>query len=340
MLLNPTTVAKALPIVAAKLGIDPVTNRGEALTYLNRIRALQYHEFHRLRLFDDLMECVEIQNFRYDCSANCQCDCFQGISLPTYMEGPVSAWLNTEPLTLRSRWKAKDVGLAAWGPGLSLIELAGHFPTFADIQPATDFLKVISTASKDKGKKMVVKGRGCKGEPIEIVLTIEGSGAVQSIQSMAIITMVILPDLVGGVTLSEVTSGRTLARYGPGSPTIPNFRRFRLQAGCNSCCNPGVKVQASRSFSDLFFDDDVVEIGDRLVLEHGAKYYLYGENTTDRSEMARAASDRAEMFDKIRGMLARHKGGHLQDGPVTNKGKRPFGTKLPGYGGGRYHRHW
>jgi hypothetical protein len=331
VLLNPTTVSKALPIVAAKLGIDPKASRGEALTYLNRIRALWYHEFHRLRLFDDLMECVPLQSFRHDCTTGCQCDCFVGISLPAYMEGPVSAWIDNEPLTLRSRWKAKDVGLAQWGPGLDLIELAGHFPTFADILPASDFLKVTATSMKDEGKKVTVKGRGCKGEPIEIVMSIAGSGTVQSVQSIAVIVSVVLPDLVGGVTLSELTSGRTLAVYSPSTPNVPNFRRFRLQAGCGSSCLPGVKVQASRAYADVFFDDDVVEIGDRLVLEHGAKYYFYGENTTDRAEMGRAATDRAEMFDKIRGMLARHKGGHLQDGPATNRNGHRYGKKLPGY---------
>jgi hypothetical protein len=336
MQLNPTTVSKALPIVAGKLGIDPVSNRGEALQYLNRIRALWYHEFARLRLFDDLMECVPIQTFRYDCSSGCQCDCFSGISLPTYMEGPVSAWIDKIPLTLRSRWKAKDVGLAAWGPGLDLIELAGNFPTFADMSAPSDFLKVIATASKDNGKKMVIKGRGCNGQPVEIVMPIAGSGSTQSVQSIAVITSVVLPDLAGGVTMSELTSGRILATYTPASPSVPNFRRFRIQAGCGvSCCTPGVMVQASRSFSDVFFDDDVVEIGDRLVLEHGARYFLYGESTTDTAEIKRAAMDRAEMFDKIRGMLARKKGGLIQDGPVTNRNGHRFGKKMPGY-----HRRW
>ena len=332
MQLNPTTVAKALPIIGSKLGIDPKANRAEALAYLNRIRALQYHNFHRIRLFDDLMECVPLQNFRYDCTPGCQCDCFMGISLPTYMEGPVAAWIDNAPLTLRSRWKAKDVGLDTWGPGLSLIELAGHFPTFSDISPASDFLKATATSSKDKGAKMTIRGRGCKGEPVEIVLTLEGSGTVQSVQSIAVITTVILPDLHGGVTLSELTSGRTLAVYNPHSPNVPYFRRFKVQAGCAaSCCNTGVKVQASRSFSEVFFDDDVVEIGDRLVLEAGARYFLYGESTTDTAEIKRAMLDRDDMFDKIRGMLARHKGGHIQDGPVTNKGRKPYGHKLPGY---------
>jgi hypothetical protein len=339
MQLNPTIVSRALPIVASVLGIDPVSNRNEALTYLNRIRALWYHEFHRLRLFDDLMECVEIQKFRHDCSSNCPCDCFQGISLPTYMEGPVAAWMDSAPLTLRSRWKAKDAGTDNWGPGLDLLELSGHFPTFADMGPDSDFLKLTSLSKKDQGKKLIVRGRGCKGEPIEIAFTITGSGTTQSVQSIAIITAVILPDLCGGVTLSELTSGRTLAQYTPSSPTVPTFRRFRLQGGCGTGCQPGVQVQASRSYSDLYFDDDIVEIGDRLVLEFGARHYLYGERTTDRSEIARGKLDRDEMFDKIRGMLARRKGGHIQDGNPLNKGSRQYGTKLPGYGGRRT-RHW
>lgn len=329
MQLNPTTVAKALTIVAAKLGIDPKTNRTEALTYLNRIRALQYHNFHRIRLFDDLMECVPLQSFRYDCTG-CQCDCYQGISLPTYMEGPVSAWIDTMPLTLRSRWKAKDVGLAPWGPGLDLIELAGHFPTFADMSAASDFLKLISTSTKDNGKKVIVRGRGCKGEPVEIVFTL--SGSVQSVQSIAAITQVVLPELTGAVTLSELTSGRILATYNPYSPTVPNFRRFRVQAGCAAnTCHRGIMVQASRTFSEVYFDDDVVEIGDRLVLEHGARYFLYGESTTDTAEIKRAELDLAKMYDLIRGMLARHKGGHIQDGPVTNRNGHKHGRKLPGY---------
>jgi hypothetical protein len=332
-MLNPTTVSRALPIVAAKLGIDPSTNRGEALTYLNRIRAMWYHEFHRIRLFDDLMECVPLQNFRHDCALDCQCDCFTGISLPTYMEGPVAAWIDKTPLTLRSRWKAKDVGLATWGPGLDLIELSGTYPTFADISPPSDFIKLISTSTKDNGKKVYIKGRGCNNQPVEIVLTIAGSGSVQSVQSIAIITSVVLPVLTGGLTMSEVTSHRTLAIYNPATPEVPNFRRFRVQAGCaaNSCCYPGIMVQASRTYTDLFFDEDVVEIGERLVLEAGARFYLYGESTTDRAEIARAERDRADMFDKIRGMLARKKGGMIQDGPVTNRNGHRYGKKLPGY---------
>ena len=92
-------------------------------------------------------------------------------------------------------------------------------------------------------------------------------------------------------------------------------------------------VQASRSYADVFFESDVVEIGDRLVLEHGAKYFLYGENTTDTAEIKRAELDLMRMFDLIRGLLARRRGGMIQDGPVTNRNGHRFGRRLPGYGG-------
>lgn len=328
MNLNPITVAEALPIVADEMGIDLESNRAEALLWLNRIRNLWYFGFTKRKLFDDLLECLPVCCHCVGCM-DCGCEQYRGFTLPAYMSGPVSAWASTEPTTLRSRWFDKFAGRHSGSVEAFLItELNGVFPMENDIFDGTKIL-VASTSSKDDGKEITIQGVDCNGKAQKICMRLEGDGTVTTTVELKLVTNIVLPCLCGEVILKSEIDGRILSTYDPSTPRVPRFRRFRVDSPCPNPCT--VLVQANRRFRDLFSDDDIVEIGDRLVLEHGASYFRFSRNTTDSKELQRANMDRSEMINLIQGMVEREDGGHIQDGPIVLRGRRTAKPRLPGY---------
>lgn len=331
MNLNPITTAEALCIIADEMGIDLESNRETALLTLNRIRNLWYSDpaFQRRKLFDDLLECVPLCDLCEQC-IDCGCREYRGFTLPEYMAGPVTAWASTEPVTLRSRWFDKFAGRHAGAVSAFLLTpINGQFATEFDIKEGTK-IGLASTTKEDNGKKVIVKGIDCSGaKVISMCATLSGNGTVESDVEFSHVSSVVLPKLAGDVIIRSMVDGRDLSTYTPTSPMVPQYRRFRIDSPCNNICT--ALVQANRRYRDVFHDTDVVEIGDRLVLEAGASHFRYGKNTTDSKELQRASIDRAEMFNLIRGLVEREEGGHIQDGPIAVRGKRTTKARLPGY---------
>ena len=334
MNLNPTTVAAALQIVGEKLGLDPERDRPEVIDYLNRIRSIWYHSSSRSRLFDDFLECVPIEKLCVVCpSGTCQCASYNGITLPLEMAGPVSAWSGADPMLLRSRWREKSVGRDSYGPGLSLIEIPGSFATTKDITGGETVLKIYASSKRDDGKQITIKGVDCNGKQLTSCIKLIGDGWVDTPVAYRQITRIILPAcLTGEVKVVATNNDAELGRFSPKTPLIPEFRRFKILGPCDPC-NSHAYIQANRRYRDVYFDEDTVEIGDRLVLEYGASYFKFGENTTDTKELQRAAMDLSAMNTLIKGLSARERGGHVQDGPVTRKSRRTRSARLPGYRG-------
>jgi hypothetical protein len=327
MNLNPISVAEALPIVADEMGIDLDNGREEALLWLNRIRSLWYHSFQKRALFDDLVECVPLSE---QCAPCLPCGGkYTGFTIPHYMSGPVTAWASTEPVVLRSRWFEKYTGRHAGSEAtFQSTPIPGTSPTECDILRGTR-ISVTAMSRKDDGKKMIIKGLDCHGDVRTLCATLVGDAAVESEFELSSITSIVLPKLSGELVLRSEIDGRVLSTYNPAFPTVPEFRRFKADYPCSGLCS--IYVRANRRYRDLYADSDIVEIGDRLVLEHGASSFRFGKNTTDTKELQRAAMDRAEMINLIAGMVQREDGGHAQDGPIAIRGRRTRRATLPGY---------
>lgn len=328
MVINPISVAEALEIVADEMGLDVESNREEVLKTLNRIRNLWYSGFSKRRLFDDFVECVPVCNFCEQC-IDCGCNIYRGFTLPHYMAGPVTAWASTEPVTLRSRWFDKYAGRHAGSVAAFLLTpINGVFATEFDIHEGTK-ISIAATSTADSGKKVVIKGIGCDEKIHTLAATLEGDGTVMSGFEFSSIYSVVLPKLTGNVIIRSLIDNRVLSTYDPASPMVPIFRRFRIDSPCPDPCT--VMVQANRRYRDVFHDEDIVEIGDRLVIEHGASYFRFSKNTTDTKELQRANMDRVEMINLIAGMMEREDGGHRQDGQIVLRGRRTQRARLPGY---------
>lgn len=333
MNLQPCSVDRALTIIGGVLGLSPEHDREELLDYLNRIRSLWYHTFHRRRLFDDWLECVPTRQLHVDC-ISCGSDCYVGFSLPLNMAGPVSAWSEKSPVNLRSRWREKFTGRWAGSASLDMVEQPGEYPV--STEPTGQFKIRILAGSEDDGKTVTIKALTCDDCEKTICFELKGDSWVESSVWVKRIISIVLPPRISPVTIAaeNENGGFTdIDTHCPSDPNVPSFRRFKIKSPCHNVCS--VYVQASRRFREIYNDSDVVEIGDRLVLEHGASYFKNAENTIDTKELNRGDRDLAIMNELIGGMIAREQGDSNRDGPVPLRGRRTRKARLPGYTGRR-----
>lgn len=327
--LNPIPLSEALPIVADVLGLRLPEQKEVATGYLNRIRSLWYHGFQSQRLFDDLLECVPTTELCLDCSGSAG-ETYTGLSLPSHMAGPVSAWISKQPLTLRSRWWEKHEGVDTQGQRLELVELNGNFAAPKD--PLKQFqLRALATSPGDSGKEILISGNDCEGRKHSVTLKLDSKGWVQCNDIwLRSITSVSLPSPREGevilAALHEDESTTEIDTYRPTDRAMPRYRRFRVTTPCG--CNQSVLIQANRRFNKIWLDQDVVEIGEDLILEHGARHFKNAENTTDKEELARGDYDLGRMHQLIKGMILREKGGQDQDGNLFIRGSRTRKARL------------
>ncbi len=313
--------------MANAMNLDWENSRAEVVDYVNKYRNLLYTQYDRFKLFDNVFHCICVSTFRERCAKDCHCDTYQGFSLPRDVSAVASAWNFGRPLAIRSRWREAHTGIdTARLPRVEIIEMAEQFPTERD-QKCLSRLKVYADSKADCGKTVTLMVTTADWDDRRIEFSLIGDGwAVADVHVRQIRSVALPPDLEGGITLAQ-EDGYELSRYHP-TERVPLYRRFRI---ATSKCPATVLIQGTKRFLPVWFDTDIVEVGDRMVIDSAARFFRYGDSTTEAAEIRRAQYDKSEMEGYLNGLIARHRGHAVQDGspfrgrPITRR------KSLPGY---------
>lgn len=326
MEINSTSLARAAAIIAPSLGLSLPKDRDEVVLYVNKYRNLLYSLYTDYKLFDNYKVCCQVQTFHQSCTGDCCGATYKGITIPDDMAGVVSAWEHREPLTLRSRWRESYTGLHTGNSDhLELVEMPETSVTERELV-GKKFLAIYTPNESDNGKVVVIKGLGENGKPITTEFTLESDNLSVSTDKFSRIDAVTLPDLCGYVELRD-EDGCTLSIYYPHEHT-PRYRRLKLNSPCGSNV---LLIQGARSYQDIHLDTDIVEVGDRLILEAAGRYFRYSEDSTDKDDLARAEYDLGKMKQLLAGVIDRHRGRLYQDGsPHVRSNRRNIRKGLYG----------
>lgn len=326
--LNPTTVSVAAPILAKANGLRWPQERSRVLELVNKYRNLLYNLYDEVKLFDEVNHCICLSDFREPCAIGCEPTYWKGFTLPYDVLSVESSWESGNVLTQRSRWRESLVGRMSPGSAMEMFEVPGQFPTERDMN-SVQRLKVYAESHEDEGLVVTVKVIDADWKPQTLGFSLVGDGWVTVDHEVREILEVALPvSQVGGVTLAQ-EDNYELSIYAP-SEVVPSYKRYRVGVGCNA---EAVLLQCTRRMLPLYFDTDIVEVGDQLVMESAARYFKYGENSTDQKDIKRAEYDLAKMKESLAGLLSRTRGRSKQDGSPYKGRPLPRSVKhLPGYG--------
>ena len=316
--LNSTTLLKAAGIIAPQLGLSMPKDALEVYTYVNKYRNLLYDMYADVKLFDDYKVCLPIQKFHQKCAGSCENDFYFGVTLPDNKAGVVAAWGYNQPLTLRSRWREIFTGIHT-GHSLhdDLVEMPETSPT-EKVLVSPSVLRIFTHSAKDEGKVVTVYIKDITGSPKVLKFTLKHDMFVNSDFAASEISEVVLPDLCGVIEMRNAEDC-TLSVYYP-HEHIPRYRRYKLNAPCGTT---SLLIQGTRKYQDLALDTDVVEIGDRLIIEAAGRYFRYSEETTEVQDINRAEYDLRTLKSLLSGSISRHRGRSKQDGsPFHRVNKR------------------
>lgn len=327
--LDPTTVDRAGPILAAAKGLRWPEDRPEVVAYLNKYRNLLFNSYEDFKLFGNVFHCICISTFRERCATG-SCDdpaTYQGFTLPADVAAVEAVWDSGEPLKIRSRWREAMTGIGLVGPRVEVLEMAEQFATERDPNSICA-LKVWCERDEDAGKHVVIEVIDGDWKTRKLDFELAAGGWVTVEERVREIRSVALPlGRTGSITLAQ-QDGYELSIYAP-DETVPSYRRFKIASTCPA---GAVKIQGTRRFRSIYFDSDIVEVGDQLVIESAARFFKYGENTVEANEIRTAAYHKSEMTNYLNGLVARHRGHAIQDQTPFKGRPLPRRTKkLPGY---------
>jgi hypothetical protein len=121
--------------------------------------------------------------------------------------------------------------------------------------------------------------------------------------------------------------GRVLSIYDPWE-VVPAYRRFKVSTGE---CPSAVLVQGTKRFRNVWFDHDIVEVGDARVIQAAGRHFKHGDHSTDPKDLRRAQLDLKTLGDELAGVIARNRGKSIQDGNPARGRRITRNTRLPGY---------
>lgn len=321
---NPITLLDAGPIMANAMGLRWTEDRAEVVEYLNKYRQLLYTLYKKFHLFDDVFHVIRIETFIQQGS----CERYRGFTLPNDVLGVEAVFKHGAPLTLHSRWRESHTGLGidTQTSRIAALMMAEQFCTERDM--TGDFrLKVFTEHENDNGKLMVVECLGTNGRPVKLSFRLIADGMAISRVKVRKVLSVSLPACRTGAVRLMQGDGFELSAYAP-HESVPQYRRMKVP---ETCCDHVVLVQGNKRFQKIYFDHDIVEVGNQLIIESAGRYFKYGENTTEKKEIDRANYDLTQLATLLSGEMARHEGGANQDGFPFHRRSKVKSKTLLGY---------
>lgn len=323
--LNPIPVAEAGPLVARALDLSWESDRLRVVDMINKYRSLIYTSYEKFKLFDNVFHCICIANFKQVCVGDC--DSYQGFTLPSDVLGVEAVYSYGAPMKLRSRWRESHTGIGVASRGrVEVIEMAETFATERDLQEITK-IKIFTENDNDNGKKAYAQVIDAAGRNRRLCFTLIGNGfAVSSVKVKKILSISLPSAREGSLLLTQV-NGYELSHYDPWE-TVPSYRRFRVNT---QSCPSTVLVQGTKRFRDIYFDHDIVEVGNRLVIEEAARFFKYTDGTKDQNEIKTGEYHLAKMKEYLVGEISRNRGNAIQDSSPFKGARITRSKKLPGY---------
>ncbi len=340
-----TTVGKALTWLENPLGKTVKHNRCEMVDTLNRIRQHFYLWYESIPLFLDGEECIEVQEFALDC--NCK-ETYLGITLPREYETVEAIWINNTPIKMYDRWREYRDGFKdSCGCKLAMYDVANFFPTEREFAPCgvCTHVKFLAKDPGDGGKIVRIKYKDSTGQDFQDEIVLKHDTYIKTEKPVLQIEprggIVLPPDLVGTVLIAD-ENGRVLSEYSP-NEIVPSYRRMKLE---NVCCGDQVLVHASRKFTELFLDSDVIETDNRLAIEEAGRFMRYNDSTSaDLTFEAKASAHIANSRLYLLGEKSRHRGKatisnlNYSHGPINKSGlSSKRGSMFMHRGGGSINR--
>lgn len=324
--LSPTTVAIAGPIMANAMNLSWEDDRATVLEWINDYRNLLYTLYDDFKLFDNVFHCICVTEFPQVCTFCCP-ETYRGITLPDDILAVEAVYAYGRPLTLRSRWRESHVGIAGpCGVRYDAVLMAEQFSTERDLNSITR-IKIFTEHEDDNDKHVYVEAIDSLGKNIKICFKLVGNGfAVSKKKIKKILSVSLPPDRKGSLTLAQADNYE-LSIYDPWE-TVPVYNRLKLPTHCTDYA---VLIQGTKKFRKVYFDHDIVEVGDSLVIKAAAKYLKFGDAGGDAKEIQSSEYHLANMRKFLTGLMSRHRGNSIQDGspfkgrPITKT------TRLPGY---------
>ena len=296
------TTKEALEWLAAETGRNVVRDRPELLTILNDIRRFFYVTYDKLKLDFWLEGCFAVQEF-YDPCDKCNGAPLKylGITLPAEMNQVEQMRLSGIPVTIHNRW-VNYMSIPAGGSSVKSADMGGDFPTQLDWDPSKCVRPVfMATDPKDCGKTVTISFFDANNNrSIEhIPLSLQGSQAETEVRQFVRPGGIVLPvDLCGPVVAYDCLGGETIGYYGP-KTAVPSFRRIRIIDGC---CGEVVWVKATRRFTEVCFDWEVIETDNKLAIIEAQRYLkIMAVNSADAQWLAMARTHMANVEQYIGG---------------------------------------
>lgn len=268
-----STFGQVLEWIAPKTGKTVDDNRDALVREANRIIEHFYLSYERDGILEHpVEECIMAEKFRQDCH-----DCeptYWGFVLPDTIQGLEGVRKNDTPLKLHGKWRAyhPDAAIACKCDVQVQAEMT-RYPFEREFTPG--YIKFLAKDKRDHGKKVRVVAIDSRGQEFKEDVCL-ASGYISTSREISSISEggVALPDLKGSVTASvEDAEGcaRVLARYAP-HERVPSYRRYRVDGLCESDC---LRIVGTRRNIPLYFDTDVVHLGNRLAFEEMALSFKY-----------------------------------------------------------------
>jgi hypothetical protein len=323
--LNPITVAEAGPLMARVLDLSWEADKLRVVDLLNKYRSLIYTDYEKFKLFDNVFHCICISTFKQNCVGDC--DEYQGFTLPNDVLNVESVYSYGAPMKMRSRWRESHTGIGVASKGrIETVEMAETFATERDLQTVTK-IKIYTENDNDNGKKVYVDVIDSAGRNRRVCFTLIGNGfAVSSVRVKKILSVSLPIEREGSLLLAQA-DGYELSNYDPWE-TVPSYRRFRVNT---QHCPSTVLIQGTKRFRNIYFDHDIVEVGNRLVIESAGKFFKYTEGTKDQTEIKTGEYHLAKMKAYLAGEIARNRGNSIQDSSPFKGARITRSKKLPGY---------
>lgn len=322
--LNPIVLSQALPIMGKALGLKVSEDKPEIISEINRMREYWFTKYDEFELFNRF-ECICVTQFKELCGTGC-CNEYNGFTLPAGFDSVEAIYDYGYPVTLHSRWRESHFGLGtASCSRTNATEMAQTFPTERDLKEPSA-LKIFTEREEDDEKCVRVTVVTVHGKETTLTFKLDENGWVTSRTKVKkIISVSLPPERVGSIKLAQ-NDGYVLSEYAPWE-SAPQYKRFKLNQGC---CKHAVLVHGRQSFRPIYFDHEIVEIGNGLIIEAFGKYSKFGDNTSDGNELQTGQYWLNEMKSLLNGLIARHRGNAIQDAnPLQDYKVRK--TKLPGY---------
>lgn len=292
---------------------------------LNKYRSLIYTDYEKFKLFDNVFHCICISTFKQACVG--ECDSYQGFTLPNDVLSVESVFSYGAPMKMRSRWRESHTGIGVASSGrIETVEMAETFATERDLQEITK-LKIYTENDNDNGKKVYIDVIDSTGRNRRVCFTLVGNGfAVSSVRVKKILSISLPVEREGSLLLAQA-DGYELSNYDPWE-TVPAYRRFRVNT---QHCPSTVLIQGTKRFRNIYFDHDIVEVGNRLVIESAGKFFKYTDGTKDQNEIKTGEYHLAKMKAYLDGEIARNRGNSIQDSSPFKGARITKSKKLPGY---------